>query len=208
MTAPWNKGKTLPPEPLTETDVRALIQSCSNRAPTGIRNRALLVVLYRAGLRCCESLQLKPKDLDTKHGVIRILHGKGDRSRSVGLDPEAWAVLQRWFDKRAELGINGRSRLFCTLSGTPLHSAYVRGLLKRLGKKASIEKRVHPHGLRHTHAFELANEGIPVHLIQKQLGHSSLATTATYLSHLSPQAVINAIQSRTWSVAEPPVKSP
>ena len=56
------------------------------------------------------------EDLDSKNGVLRVLHGKGDRARSVGLDPEAWSVIERWIEKRRERGINSRSRLFCTLS--------------------------------------------------------------------------------------------
>ncbi len=108
---------------------------------------------------------------------MRVLHGKGDKCRVVGLDPQAWAVLQRWLDKRKQLGLTGRHPVICTLTGEPIKTPYVRGLMPRLAKRAGIEKRVHAHGLRHTGAFELANEGHPMHVIQQQLGHSSLATT-------------------------------
>ena len=77
-----------------------------------------------------------------------------------------------------------------------MKAAYVRSLLPRLAKKAGIEKRVHAHGLRHTHAFELANEGTPLHLIQAQLGHSSVATTDKYIRHLNPTAVVDAVKQR------------
>ena len=123
---PWNKGRKLPAEPLTQDEVKALLKACSNRAPTGIRNRALIVLFYRAGLRAKEALSLMPKDCDTKLGTIRVLHGKGDRSRLVGLDPEACAVLQRWLDRRTALGVNGRHPVFCTLKGRPMQSAYTR----------------------------------------------------------------------------------
>ena len=83
---PANKGHKLPPEPLTPDEVRALIRACSKRAVTGIRNRALIVVLYRAGLRISEALAVMPKDLDAANSTIRILHGKGDYDRVVGLD--------------------------------------------------------------------------------------------------------------------------
>ncbi len=79
-----------------------------------------------------------------------------------------------------------------------MKDAYFRALFPRLAKKAGIEKRVHAHGLRHTHAFELACEGHPLHLIQAQLGHSSLATTDRYLRHLAPRQVIEVMQSRSW----------
>ncbi len=195
---PVNRGQKLPPEPLAEEEVRALLKACSSRAPTGIRNRALIIVMYRGGLRLGEALQLKPKDLDAKKGTIRVLHGKGDKSRLVGLDEGGWAIVQRWLDRRKELGITLRRHVFCTLDGRPLQKAYVRALLPRLGRRAGIEKRVHAHGLRHTHAFELANEGHPLHVIQAQLGHASLAVTDRYIRHLAPQQVVEAMRSREW----------
>jgi site-specific recombinase XerD len=197
---PANKGHKLPPEPLTEGEVKALIRSCSKRAVTGIRNQALIVVLYRAGLRISEALALTPKDLDAQASTIRVLHGKGDKSRVVGLDAGAWAILHLWLDRRAAAGINSRAPVFCTLKGKPIKSAYVRALLPRLARKAGIDKRCHAHGLRHTHAYELANEGTPIHVIQAQLGHSNSATTSRYISHLNPTAVVEAIRSREWSL--------
>jgi len=198
--SPWNKGQKLPPEPLTPDEARRLIKVPSKRAPTGIRNRALLTVLYRGGLRISEALALMPKDVDADGGTIRVLHGKGDKSRTVGIDVGALAVVQRWIDKRKELGVTGRKPLFCTLQGGTIDARYVRALIPRLAKKAGIEKRVHPHGLRHTLAFELANEGTPLHVIQQQLGHSSLATTDRYIRHLNPKQVIDAMQSRKWEL--------
>ena len=199
-TDPWNKDRRLPAEPLTADEARALIKAASNRAPTGIRKRALLVVLYRGGLRVDEALGLLPKDLNVKEGTVRVLHGKGDKARLVGLDQGAWAVLQRWLDKRRELGIKGRRRVFCTLKGAPLQDRYVRAMIKRMADRAGIQRRTHPHGLRHSHAAELANEGTPLHVIQQQLGHSSLATTDRYIRHLAPQEVIKAMQARAWTL--------
>ena len=196
---PWNKGRRLPPEPLSVDEMTRLIKQPSRRAPTGIRNRALLVLLYRGGLRCSEALALRPKDLDVDAGTVRVLHGKGDKARLVGLDSGAMAIIQVWVDKRASLGFNGRQRLICTLKGKPVSSRYVRGLLPRLAAKAGIEKRVHAHGLRHTHASELAGESTPVHLIQQQLGHSNLATTDRYIRQLAPQEVVDAMQKRVWN---------
>ncbi len=196
--APWNKGKKLPPEVLTADEVKTLMDACSKRAPTGIRNRALIALLYRGQLRIGEALALKPKDLDFDAGTVRVLHGKGDVARTVGLDDGALAVLQVWMAKRVALGINGRHPIFCTLGKKPISTAYCRGLFKRLGEKAGIEKRVHPHGLRHTGAAEMRSEGMDIGIISKQLGHSSIATTARYLDHISPAAVVDAVRSRRW----------
>jgi integrase/recombinase XerD len=200
MTIPANKGRKLPPEPLTPDEVKALIRACSKRAVTGVRNQALIVILYRAGLRISEALALLPKDLDADGGMARILHGKGDRDRVVGLDAGAWAIVQLWLSRRTAAGINSRAPVFCTLKGQPLKSAYVRALLPRLARKAGIAKRCHAHGLRHTHAFELAGEGTPLHVIQAQLGHASVATTDRYIRHLNPAVVVETIRSREWTL--------
>lgn len=195
-----NKGQTYPAEILTPDEVKALIYACSNRAPTGIRNRALISVMYRGGLRLGEALALRPKDVDPDRGTVTVLHGKGDRRRAVGLDPGALAMVVRWSDKRKSLGVGGRAPLFCTLDGKSLKPSYVRTLLPRLAGKVGIEKRVHPHGFRHTHAFELMMEGVPAPIIQRQLGHTSLATTDRYLAHLAPKDVVEAMQRREWAV--------
>lgn len=195
---PWNRGRKLPPEVLTRAEVDALMRACSKRAPTGIRNRALIAVLYRGQLRISEALVLKPKDLDRKAGTVRVLHGKGDRSRTIGLDDGAWAIVELWLESRHRLGLSGRHRLFCTLRGGRLLPSYCRSLFARLGRKAGIEKRVHPHGLRHTGAAELRAEGTDIAIISRQLGHSSIATTSRYLDHISPQQVIDAIRKREW----------
>ena len=198
-TTARGKGKKLPVETLTDEDVRSLIEVCSNRAPTGVRNRALIVVMYRAGLRLAEALELKPKDFDLDLGTIRVLHGKGDKARTVAVDTGAVAVVGRWLDIRTRKSINGRAPLFCTLEGKPIEQAYIRALLPRLARKAGIEKRVHAHGLRHTFAAQLVSEGVPVNVIQKALGHSSAATTSRYLDHISPQQVIDTLSQREWS---------
>jgi site-specific recombinase XerD len=194
---PANKGRRYPAEVLTPDEVRALIKACSNRAPTGVRNRALVVVLYRGGLRISEALALAPKDVDRAAGTVTVLRGKGGKRRTIGLDPGAFAVLECWLDRRARLGINGRAPIFCTLAGNPMVTAYVRALMPRLARRAGVEKRVHAHGFRHTHAAELAMEGKPVNLIQAQLGHASLAVTSTYLAHIAPAQLIEAMRSRT-----------
>ena len=193
---PPNAGRRYPAEVLAPEEVQALLRACSGRAPTGLRNRALLVAMYRGGLRVGEALALSPKDVDTAQGTLRITNGKGGKARLVGIDPEAMAVLERWLDRRTHSGLNGRQPVFCTLKGRPLDPTYVRHALRRMAVRAGIERRVHPHMLRHTHAAELAREGVPMNVIQMQLGHSSLATTSRYLAHVHPRQVVEAMQAR------------
>jgi site-specific recombinase XerD len=200
---PANYGQKYPAEVLTREEMSRLIAACSRRGSAGLRNRALIVVMWRAGLRIAEALALRTKDVNLDHGTITVLHGKGDRARTVGIDPQAAAVIQAWIERRRTLRLPALAPLFCTITrptpGKHLGAAYVREALKDLARKAGIEKRVHPHGLRHTHAAELAREGVPVHVIRKQLGHASLATTERYIDHLTPLEVIRAMQDRQWA---------
>ena len=186
--------KTYPPEPLTPPEVKALLAACSPHSPAGLRNRALIVILWRAGLRSAEARALEPRDLD--NGVVRVRCGKGSKSRVVAVDPEAWAVLQAWMECKARLGIGGP--VFSTLQEKPLQASYCRNLFKRLGKKAGLGKRIHQHGLRHSFAAGLADEKVDIRIISKALGHSNLSTTQTYVDHLRPTAVIDVLKARTW----------
>jgi site-specific recombinase XerD len=213
-----------PIEPLDLDEIRALLKACSKKAPTGIRDAALIAVMYGAGLRVSEALNLLPRDLNAKDCSIRVRNGKGGKSRLVGMDPSAWALLDRWLDVRKQLGFNGggKTPVFCTLKGTRIAPQQINEMLYRraenaglgefinpktgkpfdkrdLSKKRAkywVGKRVHPHGLRHTHAFELANENTPLHVIQQQLGHSNVGTTSRYIEHLNPKAVIDTIAKR------------
>lgn len=198
-TSPANKGKKYPPEIFTREEIDLILKQCSRRAPTGIRNRALFVLLWRGGLRISEALELTPKDIDLTKGTIRVLHGKGDKSRIVGIDEQACEMIGKWMDIRKAKGLKNSSPLLCTLKGTKMYSSYIRELCARLRDKAGLDKRVHAHGFRHTHSYELHfEEGAPVKLIQEQLGHSRLDTTATYLNHISPKERIERIRQRKW----------
>ena len=189
-----NKDRKFPPEVLSTAEVAALIAGCSPRAPTGIRNRALIWLLYRSGLRVSEALDLRPADVDLARHALRVLHGKGDKATTRGFHPTADDALARWLDTRRALGIRGGT-LFCTLKGGPVSDRYVRNLLHRLAGQAGIGKRVHPHGLRHTYAAELEDAGLTVSEISKLLGHSSAAVTARYLDHLTNDRAIAALEA-------------
>ncbi len=189
--------RRFPPEVLTDGEVRALLDACPD-THTGVRNRALLALLYRGGLRLGEALKLRPKDLDLEHGAVRVLYAKGGYSRTAGIDPGAAAEVARWLALRGTWTLPPLAPVFCTASGRGVTQAYVRRLLPVLGARAGIEKRVHAHGLRHTHAAQLRQEGLDIGIISKQLGHRSIATTARYLDHICPLAVVEAMRGRSW----------
>ena len=193
-----NRGKRFPAQPLAAEEVKALLQACSKRSATGIRNAALIASLYRAGLRISEALSILPKDLDANAGSIRVLNGKGGTTRTVGMDPGAWAMLQLWLNRREALGLTGRSPVFCTLQSAQLKTSYMRALLPRLARRAGIERRVHAHALRHSFAAELAAERTPMNIVQSVLGHANLATTDAYLRHINPVVAIETLRARSW----------
>ena len=194
------KGMKYPAEILTAVEVEALLAGCSTRAPTGIRNRALLLLLYRCGLRIGEVLALMPKDIDIDDATLVVLHGKGDRSRQLAFDTSVTDALARWIETRKKLGYNGRGKtpLFCTRDGGSVSAVYVRQVLGRLAAKAGIEKAVRPHGLRHSFASELCREGVPLNIISSALGHSNSATTARYLDHIAPEQMLATLRARAF----------
>lgn len=196
-STPSNKHLPLPAEPLTRAEAEALIAAISPHSATGKRNRALVTVLYRGGLRIGEVLALKASDIDPDAGTVAVLRGKGAKRRTVGLDPGAMATIQRWIDARKAAGVRGP--LFCTLAGAPLTRQYVSAMLKRQAVKAGIDKRVHPHGMRHTHFSELAAERVPINVISKQAGHANSGITARYIDHIAPTDVIDAMRAREWT---------
>lgn len=199
-TPPSNKGRKFPAEPLSAAEVRLLMAAIPTRSVSGVRFRALVAVMLGAGLRISEALDLMPRDIDSKACTIHVRNGKGGKARLVGLDPVSCELLGRWMDKRTGLGLTGRHHVFATYSegnvGGRLSDRYVRTALARYAEKAGLEKRVHPHGLRHTMAFDMFTKGVALPIIQQQLGHASLDATSTYVSHMAPTAVIDAMKAR------------
>jgi len=195
-----NKSNKRPPEVYTPEEIKALINGCGRRSPSGVRNAGLIAILYGAGLRINEALSLVPSDLDLSKGLIRVLHGKGDKYRTCGLSPDCQAILERWLERRKAMGFNGREPVFCGISknawGTSLNDSYFRVAFPRLGRKVGIEKRIHCHALRHSMANELSNEGQNLSIISAQLGHSSLAITDRYIKKIAPLELVNAMRSR------------
>jgi integrase/recombinase XerD len=189
-----------PGEVYTPDEVRAILAQCSRRAPTGIRDRALLTLVYRGGLRIKEALDLKVSDIDMKGGTIHLRHAKGDKDRFQAVGDGVLAVLQVWISKRRELGLakNG-APLFCTLQGGPMSYSATDAMFKRRAAKAGVEKRAHLHGLRHSYAREQLQRGTDVETIRRQLGHTHLSTTQIYLNHIAPADVIAIGRADDWT---------
>ena len=207
---PTHAGRHFPIEPLTAREVSDLIASIPGRSTQGIRLRAVVALLYGAGLRVSECLRLQPQDVDTRAGVIRVHQGKGGEDGTVGIDVYSCVIVDRWVDVRTGLGPPRGSPLIMSVMprsvGQPLRPRDVRAALSRAGRRAGIRKRVHPHGLRHSLAFDMAQRGIPTHVIQAQLRHSTLAVTDRYVRHIMPADLIATMRGRDWSDASTPLR--
>lgn len=183
---------------LTRSEVEALLEQCPIDSLTGLRNRTLIIVLWRTGLRISEALALREKDVDLVEGRLVVQRGKGGKRRVMGLDQGTVDALEEWIRRRMELAPPSAAPLFCTQGGGPIDASYIRRLLPRLARTAGVQKRVHAHGLRHLFATELEGEGAPLSVIRDLLGHSSLATTDTYLRRLGAGEAVDFARRRGW----------
>jgi integrase len=202
---PPNWKLTFPPEPLDDAEIRRLLATFGSDAKRDVRNRALITVLWRTGLRVSEALDLRPHHVDFAAKRVKVLRGKGSKTRTVAIDNVALAEVSRWLMCRITLGVPVDAPLFCTVNrptqGGHLHPAYLRTLLRKHRGRAAISKRVHPHGFRHTMACELWRAGYPLSAIQRQLGHSSAGTTDTYLRGMGADEGLDLIAAREGSHA-------
>jgi site-specific recombinase XerD len=193
---PRNKGMRYPADPPTVEEIVAVMR-LTGEDRHGWRLRAMIVVLWRGGLRIHEALALGEHDLDPRRGSLLVRNGKGGRRREVGMDDWGWEHLRPWLTERAELPVGP---LFCIIDGPTRgrswSGAAVRSELRRLAARAGVRRRFAPHQLRHAHALELAREGVPLNIIQRQLGHANLGTTSIYLQGLDPEEIIAAVRAR------------
>jgi site-specific recombinase XerD len=163
-------AKRYPIEVLTRDEIQALLDACGKETWTDRRNYALLVLLWRTGLRIAEALALRPCDVDLQRGAIRVLRGKGGRARTVGIDRVGLESLNGWIREHQSMGYSSGEMLFITRSGLSLSQGYLRRKIPELARAAGIHKRVHAHGLRHTHASELRAEGVDIAVIRGSSG--------------------------------------
>ena len=194
---PRNKGLRYPADPPRVEEIIAVMRQAGEHVH-GDRVRGLIVVLWRAGLRIQEALALTESDLDKRRGALLVRHGKGDKRREVGMDDWGWEHLDRWVSDRTQLPVG---TLFCVIDGPtrgrPWSPTSARAQLRRLAAQAGVRRRFAPHQLRHAHAIEMAHEGVPLNIIQRQLGHTDLGVTSIYLQGIDNAEIINAVHQRT-----------
>ena len=173
------------PKALTIHQVERLLAAPSAEEPAGIRDRALLELLYATGARVSEAVGLDVDDL--AHGDVLRLRGKGSKERIVPIGSYARAAVDAYLTRvRPQLAANGRAsaRLFLGLRGAPLSRQSAWLVIRSAAERAQITAEVSPHTLRHSFATHLLQGGADVRVVQELLGHASVATTQIY-THVS-----------------------
>jgi site-specific recombinase XerD len=181
-----------PADPPTVEEIICVMRHVGENSH-GWRLRAMIVMLWRGGLRVHEALALTEHDLDPQRGSVLVRHGKGGRRREVGMDAWGWEQLRPWLAERLEMPVGP---LLCVIDGRPWSAAAVRSELRRHAAEAGVRRRFAPHQLRHAHAVELAREGVSLNVIQRQLGHSNLGTTSIYLQGIDIEEIISTVHAR------------
>lgn len=173
------------PKALTIDQVERLLDAPSSEEPLGIRDRALLELLYATGARVSEAVGLDVDDLS--HGDVLRLRGKGSKERIVPVGSYARAAVDAYLTRvRPELAAKGRAsaRLFLGARGAPLSRQSAWLVIRSAAERAQITSEVSPHTLRHSFATHLLQGGADVRVVQELLGHASVATTQIY-THVS-----------------------
>jgi integrase/recombinase XerC len=185
------------PRLLDYEEMSALLRSPDPKTNLGLRDRALLELLYATGMRVSELTGLNIRDLDMKDRVVRVL-GKGGKERLVPFGRHAREALNLYFPARAGLLVRSRKpapdALFLNRFGGRLSDRSVRRLVDRAIVRAGILHDISPHVLRHTFATHLLREGADLRSIQELLGHSSLSTTQGY-THVDMKHIMEVYDS-------------
>jgi integrase/recombinase XerD len=189
-TVPYSASKPLRlPAVLTPAEQKLLLAAPNKKVATGLRNYALLKLFLNLGLRVSEAIDLQVDDIDWESGKLTVVQGKGGRDRVLWLADEDLELLSSWLAKRPAAS----SYLFTTREGGRISDRYVRKFVKSYARKKKISKDVHPHALRHTFATDLLRKTGNIRMVQKALGHASLATTMLY-THVFDQELEAALK--------------
>ena len=175
------------PKPLSEEEVAKLLDVVPLNTPIGLRDRAVLELLYATGARVSEVVGLSLTDLDDESGMVRLF-GKGSKERVVPFGRFAQQAMEQWLGPQGRLQLCPRhwarrddsSAVFLSRRGTRMSRQGVWASLKEYGKMCGFEDRLSPHVLRHSCATHLLDHGADLRIVQELLGHASVSTTQLY----------------------------
>ena len=178
-----SRREALPRPILTRAEIDKLLNAPNTSLSLGVRDRALIEVLYATGVRVGELERVTIHHIDLGTQTLQVRHAKGGRPRTVPLGQHAVRWLKEYLTQvRPKLGRHRpfERALFLVRGGRPLKQTQIRGLLQAYRKQVKIKKSVTPHVIRHTCATHLLQSGADIRAIQSLLGHICLASTATY----------------------------
>ena len=175
------------PETLNELQIEQLLESVDAKAPLGLRDRAMLELLYASGLRISELAGAKLEHLNLDEGVVRVT-GKGNKTRLVPVGRKACAALAAYLERERPQLVRPRtgSEVFLSVRGGRLTTVRIWQIVKAVARRSGLEANVYPHLLRHSFATHLLGNGADLRIIQEMLGHADISTTQVY-THVDQQ---------------------
>ena len=175
------------PETLNELQIEQLLESVDAKAPLGLRDRAMLELLYASGLRISELTGARLEHLNLEEGVVRVT-GKGNKTRLVPVGRKACAALAAYLERERPQLVRPRtgSEVFLSVRGGRLTTVRIWQIVKAVARRSGLEANVYPHLLRHSFATHLLGNGADLRIIQEMLGHADISTTQVY-THVDQQ---------------------
>lgn len=169
------------PKVISAGEATRLLAAADDGSSVGLRNRLMLEMMYRAGLRVSEVTKLAPRQVESD-GIIHIYDAKGGDGTAYFQPEKIMPLMERWMPLRERWARGEELPLFINRNGTPVSVRYLQRLVKKLKAEIGLVGILTPHVLRHTYATELIEDGFPIHDVQRLLRHANLQTTAIYLS--------------------------
>lgn len=177
------------PQVLSEEEVNALLKAPDLSSEKGIKEYAILDILYSCGLRVSEAVNLQINQINEQEGIINIL-GKGKKERIVPIRKEALKALKRYISEvRNEHLVIDKKTVFLDKKGKKMSRQAIYNIVKENAKKAEIKKEIHPHTLRHSFATHLLDNGADLRVVQELLGHTKIGTTQIY-THVTAKTLV------------------
>jgi integrase/recombinase XerD len=175
------------PETLNELQVERLLESISTIQPLGLRDRAMIELLYASGLRISELANARLENLLLEEGIIRVT-GKGNKTRLVPVGRKACDAIAEYLEKERPGMVKKRTggEIFLSVRGTKLTTVRIWQILKRIALHSGVDVNIYPHLLRHSFATHLLSNGADLRVIQEMLGHADISTTQVY-THVDQQ---------------------
>jgi integrase/recombinase XerD len=162
-------------------EIDRLLAAPNLAQPTGLRDKAMIEMLYATGVRVTELCRVQTADLDSEYGILRVI-GKGNKQRLVPVGKDALAALTVYRDRGRNLLLKGRASrfLFVTARGREMTRQSFWKLLGKYGQKVGILRKLSPHVIRHSFATHLLERGADLRSVQAMLGHADISTTQIY----------------------------